>query len=237
MRERPILFSGPEVCAILEGRKTVTRRIIKPGFPAVVTEVLPYVDAPGAWMPPSPRNSEEPWDEQVRVCPWGWPGERLWVRETWTDVNLLGAPGLAYKADGGARDLMEDESFLDEGGAFNYDDPRAKPYHFSCWYADLEEAKWRPSIHMPRWASRILLEVTAVRVQRLHSISPDQVLAEGFVQRQFELGYGFGLPNWSRGVPPREAFRALWVHINGANSWEANPWVWAVEFKRLEATA
>nr|EIU3317484.1 hypothetical protein [Pseudomonas aeruginosa] len=154
MKERPILFSGPMVRAILEGRKTVTRRIAKP----VKHPDLGNIYAPGALV-----LEHEPQHVVDRACPYGQPGDRLWVRETWTDVNMCGAPALAYRADEDIRDLMEEPGFLDDRGAFNYDDPRVKPYPFACWYAELDQARWRPSIHMPRWASRILLEITSVR--------------------------------------------------------------------------
>lgn len=170
-------------------------------------------------------------------CPYGKPGDRLWVRETWSDVNLQGAPGIAYRADGDVRDLMEDASFLDEGGAFNYDDPRSKPYHFACWSEDLlggKEGRWRPSIHIPRWASRILLEITAVRVERLQDISEDQAKAEGvrLYTDHDELGEWWhvdGIETYS--ADPRKSFELLWSSVGG--DWVANPWVWVVEFKRV----
>lgn len=140
IKERPILFSAPMVRAILEGRKTVTRRVCKPQPSANAHTTCASGNPMGAW-----------WEtgKDIIRCPYGKPGERLWVRETWSDVNLQGAPGIAYRADGDVRDLMEDASFLDEDGAFNYDDPRSKPYHFSCWSEDLlggKEGRWRPSI-------------------------------------------------------------------------------------------
>ena len=234
MKESPILFSGPMVRAILEGRKTVTRRVVKPAFPASVIEVLPFAGDHSAYMPVRPATANQPWEEQIRVCPYGKPGARLWVRETWSDVNLQGAPGIAYRADDEVRDLMEDESFLDERGAFNYDDPRCKPYHFACWSEDLlagTEGRWRPSIHMPRWVSRILLEITAVRVERLQDITEQQALAEGVASCAQDLD-----PD-GNGYSPGELFSILWSSINGTDSWNANPWVWVVEFKRVEQSA
>ena len=238
MKERPILFSGPMVRAILEGRKTVTRRAIKP---------QPFIDASGnfCWNGSNygqnergPRSSALaspiPCSKTKRVaCPYGRPGDRLWVRETWSDVNMCGAPALAYRADDDVRDLMSVELFLDEDGAFNYQDARWKKYPFCDWYADLHLARWRPSIHMPRWASRILLEITAVRVERLQDISGDQAEAEGFdsaMCRQF-------LETSPSRHECKEAvihgFAGLWASINGDESWNANPWLWVVEFKRV----
>ncbi|EIU6857780.1 MULTISPECIES: hypothetical protein [Pseudomonas] len=221
MKERPILFSGPMVRAILEGRKTVTRRIAKP----VKHPDLGNIYAPGALV-----LEHEPQHVVDRACPYGQPGDRLWVRETWTDVNMCGAPALAYRADEDIRDLMEEPGFLDDRGAFNYDDPRVKPYPFACWYAELDQARWRPSIHMPRWASRILLEITSVRVERLQDISEEQAIAEG------PPGLAFPAPPGSHWVTEdgrRRAFMRLWDDVNGAGAWDANPWVWVVEFKRV----
>lgn len=224
MKERPILFSGPMMRAILSGQKTVTRRVVKPqpDFLGSMTDPTTPFKTLGAGL-----------HGQI-VCPYGQPGDRLWVRETWSDVNLQGAPGIAYRADDDVRDLMEDETFLDERGAFNYDDPRCKPYHFACWSEDLlagTEGRWRPSIHMPRWACRILLEVTAVRVELLQDITEQQARAEGVASCADDLD-----PD-GNGYSPYELFSALWVSINGDDSWHANPWVWVVEFKRVEQSA
>lgn len=185
IKERPILFSAPMVRAILDGRKTVTRRVCKPQPSANAHTTCASGNPMGAW-----------WEtgKDIIRCPYGKPGERLWVRETWSDVNLQGAPGIAYRADGDVRDLMEDASFLDEDGAFNYDDPRSKPYNFACWSEDLlggKEGRWRPSIHIPRWASRILLEITAVRVERLQDITEEQAVAEGLIWQGQENGKEF----------------------------------------------
>ncbi|MBI6666982.1 hypothetical protein B1F73_23685 [Pseudomonas syringae] len=223
-KERPILFSAPMVRAILEGRKTVTRREVKK--PAAL-------DCLAAGFEPAflalPGNAD--------LSPYGRAGDRLWLRETWSDVNLQGAPGIAYRADGDVRDLMEDASFLNEDGAFNYDDPRSKPYQFACWSEDLlggKEGRWRPSIHIPRWASRILLEITDVRVERLQDISEDQAKAEGIrlYTDHAELGEWWhvdGIETYS--ADPRKSFELLWTSVGG--DWNANPWVWVVEFKRV----
>ncbi|EPL2028792.1 hypothetical protein L4Z02_000352 [Pseudomonas aeruginosa] len=221
MKERPILFSGPMVRAILEGRKTVTRRVMKP-----------QPDFLGSMVDPNTPFKTLDAGLHARItCPYGEPGDRLWVRETWTDVNMCGAPALAYRADEDIRDLMEEPGFLDDRGAFNYDDPRVKPYPFACWYAELDQARWRPSIHMPRWASRILLEITSVRVERLQDISEKQALAEG-VELEGEGVCFAGAPGTASDTP-EESFKLLWELINGAGSWKANPWVWVVEFKRV----
>ncbi|PBY95667.1 hypothetical protein CJT43_17980 [Pseudomonas aeruginosa] len=229
-RERPILFNDQMVRAILDGRKTVTRRVMKPQpmpsksgghhWPCKVHQSMLHVER-------ELQNGEGCWCGLAEAaCPYGEPGDRLWVRETWTDVNMCGAPALAYRADEDIRDLMEEPGFLDDRGAFNYDDPRVKPYPFACWHAELDQARWRPSIHMPRWASRILLELTAVRVERLQDISEEQARAEGYpAERECETG-GSGLDAWLW-------FRSLWGEINGPEAFTANPWVWVIEFKRV----
>lgn len=237
VKERPILFSGDMVRAILDGRKMVTRRIAKP----VKHPDLGNIYTPGALVLES-----EPQHVIDRGCPYGQPGDRLWVRETWSDVNLLGAPGIAYRADDEVRDLMADPSFHDEDGAFSYDDKRVKPYSFCCWSEDLiggVEGRWRPSIHMPRWVSRILLEITTVRVERLRdgegeTAFESRYVAEGINRIHHGDGEYYyhafqnepGPRNWG---DPFDAWRELWVSINGAESWNANPWVWVVEFKRV----
>ncbi|WP_337046067.1 hypothetical protein [Serratia bockelmannii] len=223
MKERPVIFNGEMVRAILDGRKTQTRRVIANVSPdnciplqkqtktkdGIYTHVM---DAP-----------------MYELCHFGKVGDRLWVRETWSDVNLEGIPAVAYRADGDVFSPMDDESFLDEYGAFNYEDHRVTKYHFAAWYSDLIEGiegVWRPSIHMPRWASRIKLEITAVRVERLNDISEEDAKAEGVAPSQHII------------TPPEALYRVgflkLWQSIYGAESWSANPWVWVIEFRRVE---
>ncbi|EML3180119.1 hypothetical protein QK363_23000 [Pseudomonas aeruginosa] len=222
-KERPILFSGPMVRAILEGRKTVTRRV-----------VTPQPDFLGSMVDPNTPFKTLDAGLHARItCPYGQPGDRLWVRETWTDVNMCGAPALAYRADEDIRDLMEEPGFLDDRGAFNYDDPRVKPYPFACWYAELDQARWRPSIHMPRWACRILLEITAVRVERLQDISEEQALAEGVRGEPCDHARQACADIGCWGDTAKGAFGFLWESLNGEGSWAENPWVWVVEIKRV----
>ena len=183
MKERPILMSTPMVRAILEGRKTQTRRIVKCQFVEKTDPgVAPYwriLDHPnkhdGGGTPIGPHV--------IGMCPYGQPGDRLWVRETFSAMGdkTQHAYPVFYKADRPS----------DTGG-------------------------WTPSIHMPRWASRILLEVTNIRVERLNDISADDAMAEG-------MAWDDSVYDYSR----------LWEKLNGAGSWAANPWVWVVEFKRV----
>lgn len=233
MKERGMIFNGEMVRAILDGRKTQTRRVIasvghdnclplqkrtktKDG---IYTHVM---DAP-----------------IYGLCPFGKIGDRIWVRETWSDVNLDGAPAVAYRADDEVYDLMEDESLLDEDGAFNYQDPRVCKCQFAAWHSDLIsgiEGNWRPSIHMPRWASRLTLEITGVRVERLNSISQEDAQAEGMELTGWRPTYSdpdSGGEVWT----PYDNFAQLWESIYGEESWKANPWVWVIEFKRVEEAA
>jgi hypothetical protein len=188
MKDRPILFSAPMVRAIVNGTKTQTRRVVKP------RKDPDY----GCHLAPSEIAGDE---HQARLCPYGKPGDRLWVRETW-NTSALCLPPISepyiYAADLG-------------------------PTGVGRWAAN-----WKPSIHMPRAASRISLDIIAVRVERLQDISRDDALAEGIVQ-----GYGgFGLPDGSHfhAADPRISYWSLWDAINGQGATEANPWVWAVSF-------
>lgn len=205
IKERPILFSGPMVRAILEGRKTQTRRIVKPRHDFVVDD---SEDATNRVYYPC-YVTGEPEPEEV-PCPYGRIGERLWVRETWAIVPAVSDDGLKHKAKG------------DGTGATWRADWNGNPSGFT----------WKPSIHMPRWASRITLEITGVRVERLNDISEADAYAEGIT---IPSHYRFA----SNGRPEdrneaRVTFETLWETINGVGSWRFNPWVWVVEFKRLE---
>lgn len=203
MNERPILFNGEMVNAILEGQKTQTRRIVKPQPDGFIHWNPIIIGGYGGWC-----------DEHGRPtpCPQGQPGNRLWVRENgWqpkepTDRELRdGAdtwPKYAYDADG----VSEFE---------------AEQYKAWNW-------KRRPSIHMPRWASRITLEITNVRVDRLQDISQSNAQAEGW-NPLAEDGRN------PAPYDPRSWYRMLWESINGKGSWNSNPWVWVIEFNRVEA--
>lgn len=212
MKERPFLFSGPMVRALLAGSKTQTRRVIKDQS---IGERFSHMTEDGRahleWLG-TPCCGTGVWDvpeysAQV-ACPYGQPGDRLWVRETFGhfERNENFAPGcdVFYRADG--------ESLALE--------------------------PWRPSIHMPRWASRITLDVTGVRVERLQDISIEDAKAEGawgpdesIVDKVIAH---FGIDMFS--ANPRKAFQMLWEQINGPESWAANPWVWVVEFKPVATT-
>ncbi|MFJ4157511.1 hypothetical protein ACIPZF_22265 [Pseudomonas sp. NPDC089752] len=222
-KERPILFSGPMVRAILEGRKTVTRRAAKN-----VVEASYFRSGWEATQPKGSGSIDITSDaaQLGKACPYGRPGDRLWVREAWladaqldsiVPRNLSQGEPIMYPADGSVRQT-------------------------GC--AMVSQGRGRPSIHMPRWASRILLEITDVRVERLQDISEQQAIAEGIVGVPFRPDDGWPIctgymADPDDGKTPLEthaskAFAGLWRSINGPESWDANPWVWAIEFKRIQ---
>ncbi|WP_371333045.1 hypothetical protein [Klebsiella quasipneumoniae] len=231
MTERGMIFNAEMARAILDGRKTQTRRVI-----ANVGH--------DNCLPLQKRTKKKDgiythvMDAHIYgLCPFGKIGDRIWVRETWSDVNLDGAPAVAYRADDEVYDLMGDKSLLDEDGAFNYQDPRVRKYQFAAWHSDLIsgiEGNWRPSIHMPRWASRITLEITGVRVERLNSIHDVDAMREGIQNLTTCSHSDFGIPGVVNAQHPVRAFQLLWESIYGADSWRSNPWVWVIEFKRIE---
>lgn len=207
-RERPILFSGPMVRAILECRKTVTRRVVKPQPDEVFERSGDVLLA---------------WGEEARSvsvqCPYGRPGDLLWVRETWSDLawhrsanGVVGAwqSEIIYAADG-----------VDHYGPF--DDPER---------VEREAIGWKPSIHMPKRHARLWLRVTDVRVERLHDIGEGDAVAEGMDWTAFKAGE-------AKGSNPRDSFRILWDELNAdrGHGWDQNPWVWRIAFERAEAPA
>ena len=205
MKERPILFSGPMVRAILDGRKTQTRRIVKPQ--PTWHEVRSGAECFG-WKLPGPSCYTV--GMVPPPCPYGVPGDRLWVREGFMPAPMEAAPAapratrwnVAYAAGGQA-----------EAEAPAGYDPVLYNYE-----------RWTPSIHMPRWASRITLEIVSVRVEKLQEIDEFGALAEGAHVARDALGF-------SR----HAGFIALWDSINAKRApWESNPWVWVIEFKKGE---
>jgi hypothetical protein len=194
------------VRAILEGRKTQTRRVVK--FKPQELVDTGYERELKVWM------TDEYGDHHIKPCPYGQPGDRLWVRETWgvappvelSVIEKMRADWVIYRADGGLFDRQQ---------------------------------RWRPSIHMPRWASRITLEIMNVRVERLQGISEEDAKAEGITELAPDM-FDVDLPPEQDDSPhptARDAFENLWDSINAERGygWEANPWVWVIEFKRLEA--
>lgn len=210
MKERPILFSGPMVRALIAGTKTQTRRLAKflPYHEGLNLQASSLVlgnyctgSPKSGWVLRSKQGSC--WTDRTKPlhCPYGMPGDRLWVKETFSDHGAFGDTGRkAYRAD----------------------IPDGKEPH---------GLHWKPSIFCTRAASRITLEVTAVRVERLNSISEADAIAEG-VDINGAVGY---VPASESMGPARYQYANLWSDINGAGSWDANPWVWVVGFRRVSA--
>lgn len=224
---RPILFSGPMARALLEGRKTQTRRILK--LPTTKGE-----DKRGEWEPSTvggggcfdrDRNPVPEhvciWNNRVGttlVCPYGQPGDLLWCRETWqlhsraTDVGKV-----VYRAS----EAASHTEFHELIPTSLIGDMQPKPF----------QEGWRSSLHMPRWASRLTLEISDVRVERLQGIGYCDALAEGSVPLSVRpIPEGMSLEEADR-RGGEEAFRPIWESINGPGSWKANPWVWVIEFR------
>lgn len=206
MRERPILFSGAMVRALLAGTKTQTRRVAKP----VKHPDLGNIYDAGALV-----LENEPQHVIDRACPYGRPGDRLWVRETFMDLRGTGVEH--YDSDR----RRQRYAFAANCPPGSYSDEARKDYGL----------KWKPSIHMPRSACRLVLEVTRVRVERLQANNHMDAIAEG-------VGLNPSAAEVTMATPagdslPRVMFRALWEQINGVGAWEANPWVWVVEFRRI----
>jgi hypothetical protein len=206
MKHTPILFSTAMVQAILDGRKTQTRRVVKPQPDGFVDDphyetIVPYN---GKIVNGLPLAKSVGGLSPAIKCPYGQPGDVLWVRETWCpDFIDEVVMRYVYKAD-------------------NNEDR---------W-------KWKPSIHMPREAARLFLRIKSVRVERLLEISEEDALAEGIGRikvphRNYELVYRDYLHHGVFFPVPLPSFTSLWQSINGPESWEANPWVWVVEFERI----
>ena len=239
MKERPILFSGSMVRALLDGTKTQTRRVVKarPGWP------ISFVGGAGDQDDPScygfeDLNSGQWWtlapdgrvDNNQIPSPYGAPGDRLWVRESGVISKLRGTaekPSI----------FRHDVPTTPDTGHYWVEETRGPGASYNvagCSRANAllsYGAKACPSIHMPRWASRIELEVSRVRVERLNRITEEDAEAEGAAPAWLDVdGETVNLcrPTY------RQGFARLWRDINGDESWDANPWVWVVEFKKIE---
>ncbi|WP_312423606.1 hypothetical protein [Kosakonia cowanii] len=227
MKERPMIFNAEMVRAILDGRKTQTRRIMKVQPENVDLGLRRITDSSVAkevgmyfWCLADACGVKH--RSNLFSCPFGEVGDRIWVREAWARYNI----------DQDSHDI-----------AYRATTPEDWP----------EEGRWRPSIHMPRWASRIMLEITGVRVERLNNTSHEDAEREGIhtevwdqmvVAKNYAAEDGF-FQFWSESMPHyvemnelyRSSFQSLWQSIYGAENWQANPWVWVIEFKRIEGGA
>jgi hypothetical protein len=205
------------VRAILDGAKTQTRRVVKPqpkNLPIFCTPETTFrCDAP-QWVDADCVNPGVP-----MKCPYGQPGDQLWVKET-ARLNLGSEENvIQYRADMAISEIQED---------WFSDDPVLRRWIVG---QSIKPEGWRPSILMPRRASRITLEITGIRVERLNDISEADAKAEG-CNGHFVDGHA-GYPI---GYAPQDEYRTLWESINGPGSWAANPWVWVVEFRKVKAT-
>lgn len=202
MREHPLLMKGPLVRATLEGRKTQTRRPVKPQPSDDIVDVE-YDDIAELWLGNTKEDNDlgfcSSWTAR---CPLGRTGDRIWVRETWDWRDWQSMANrkvrIAYAADGAQVDTIAPCDW--------------NPVVYNA-------ARWHPSIHMPRWASRITLPLVSVRVERVQYITDEDAEAEGV--EPIEGSY-------------REGFRAMWQDIYA--TWDANPWVWVAEWKEIEVS-
>lgn len=224
MKERGMIFNSEMVRAILEGRKTQTRRIMKvqPGTPEfglrrIIESSKANENGMYFWSQDDACGIKA--RSKPFLFPYGEVGDRIWVRETFrvhsraTDVATL-----VYRAS--VRNSWTEQTHRVPVAVCN------KP---------ATPEKWTPSIHMPRWASRLLLEITNVRVERLNNISYDDAISEGIKQEWTCIDPGLGLYAHENDV--QGDYETLWKSIYGEESWDANPWVWVIEFKRVEGGA
>lgn len=200
------------VRALLDGTKTQTRRIVKPQ--PTGQALTSFLD--GKWLDKKFGGLTLPRIADLHLeCPYGKPGDRLWVRETFA-LSVLDPDGGSPQDDPENYDVLFRATDTPGGG---WTDGEGNPI----------PAPWKPSIHMPRWACRLVLEIVEVRVERLQDISAEDATAEGLPWQQCTDWMGPG--NTRRDFGPKDAYRALWEQINGAASWDANPWVWCLSFR------
>lgn len=208
MKERPIMFSGEMVRAILDGRKTQTRRVVKPQTLELFEAAIQLGEVTDFFT----DAIDVDWAYVGGFCPYGQPGDRLWVRETWADHCAADATCAIHYRAGGCRAMLCADSGAGDPVGLGDELPENP----------IRPPKWRPSIYMPCWASRLTLEITAVRVERLQDISRGDAMEEGCP-----------FANMAKGDDPRRWYAELWRSLNGPDSWAKNPWVWVIEFRRL----
>lgn len=214
MKERPIIFSGHQVQTILNGNKTQTRRPVKPQPPGPEFRPLTLADSTakedrkriGACHWARMNGFEIVEDQGIYFrCPYGLPGDRLWVRESFREYDMSGDKMILHC----------------EPWEFGYEYKADAPVDlFMNRYS-----RWKSSIHMPRHASRITLAIKNIRLERLQDITESDAEAEGFT----------GEHRADRDMDARDEFSLAWMQIHGFGSWDSNPWVWAIEFRRVEA--
>lgn len=220
MTERGMIFNSEMVRAILDGRKTQMRRIIK-DCTVGRDPISKFIQVGKKFIGCYPEDVPELIRE---CCPYGVPGDRIWVRETFQGPLFDFEQMEAYQEDSSKFKKPEFCVYKADG--------KPAPEFFDA--DDNLHCGWRPSIHMPRWASRITLEITGVRVEQLKSISEEEARSEG-VARLREGFWKHYQPGWTQHqLSARGSFATLWDSIYGFGDWDRNPWVWVVEFKRIE---
>ncbi|HBQ1252286.1 TPA: hypothetical protein L7J54_001155 [Klebsiella pneumoniae] len=258
MKERGMIFNAEMVRALLDGRKTMTRRIMKVqpessefGLRYIAESSLAKEVGMYFWCQSDACGVKA--RSKPFACPYGKQGDKIWVRETWGVVSheldedgriqpwTPDRPATAIHEMPFGNGYFSGHAIYAADGDFTWGDDDGYEDGRSCW---------KPSIHMPRAASRIMLEITDVRVERLNAISPEDAESEGLKRTNF-TGFGDepGLPSYPepdvyfdplkkqwKEYPP-EAFAGLWESIYGEGSWQANPWVWVISFKRVEGGA
>lgn len=246
MKERPILMSAPMVRSTLAGRKFQTRRIMKG---------QPYTLRTEGWGFPTRKGGFASAKMILDDCPYGKPGDRLWVRETWMGWRRTSYECYDYET------MSKEER---GGQTINEYAEWYGPENINVAYrADGDDEHWLPAIHMPRWASRITLEITAMRVERLQTISEEDAIAEGIAplfdeKERLAVGCNLNPMPWNNYLwhghvgrsikakqaaawphqyssyeDPRLSYSSLWESINGPGSWAANPFCWCISFKVL----
>ncbi|HCO5811701.1 TPA: hypothetical protein OBN97_002548 [Escherichia coli] len=231
MKERGMIFNAEMVRALLSGRKTQTRRIMKVQPESnqlgllLITDSTKHSDI-GKYHWAESNATGNHVRSKLFSCPFGAVGDRIWVRETWSSdfANYYPNDRVWYAADNNRQ--LDIEVVDGVRGIYSPESDVHVPF------------RWQPSIHMPRWASRILLEITDVRVERLNAISEEDARAEGIIDGGC-LNCGEPEPCGCANPEPdaTDAFAYLWQSIYGQENWNANPWVWVIGFKRVEGGA
>jgi hypothetical protein len=210
-KERPILFSTPMVQALLAGTKTMTRRVVNPQ-PIIASDGAFHYKGEGVFI-----------NKMITKCPYGKVGDLLWVRETFKPKFIKGCLS-----------------------PFKLNYPNIHPWFYAADNENTEGyGSWKPSIHMPKAAARIWLEITNLRVERLQDITQSDAKSEG-IKSCIMPGHNAFTKSWTQYYDynsnkfhqfaqnyPIQSFQSLWLSINGEESWNANPWVWVVEFKKI----
>jgi len=246
MKEHPLLMQGPLVRATLEGRKTQTRRPIKPQPDDDIVDVE-YDAIADLWLGNTQEDNDLGYTSSWAMrCPLGQAGDRLWVRETWRPVMETWRSFVEYGAGG-------------ELSATGHADAMTKltkvALRFPGGREDIHSEQWHPSIHMPRWACRLVLPLVSVRVERVQDITEEDARAEGVphngdrpidkswcaaccghgIVERFALGM-VSVDDCSECNSAKKLFRNIWISIYGQESWDANPWVWVAEWEDIEVS-